>query len=172
MCISVCVVSGHISYFEKKKFQPTFGVPQLPLCKKQSNINIRPFFFSGTSFCYHANLIYYCRHVRNLTVLLMCRNIWSKQYFILSKLHIIYKHGILLNGLDSKLQKLICILSTYISRWHNIYEPRYEKTGFLHKRKQRRRSASRLHREADQRLCFRYTDCTIPLLPKSEILSL
>ena len=24
-------------------------------------------------------------------------------------------------------------------------------------------------READQRLCFRYTDSTIPLLPKSEI---
>ena len=28
------------------------------------------------------------------------------------------------------------------------------------------------NREADQRLCFRYTDSTIPLLPKSEILSL
>ena len=27
-------------------------------------------------------------------------------------------------------------------------------------------------READQRFCFRYTDSTIPLLPKSEILSL
>ena len=27
-------------------------------------------------------------------------------------------------------------------------------------------------READQRLCFRYTDSTIPLLPKSEIPSL
>ena len=26
--------------------------------------------------------------------------------------------------------------------------------------------------EADQRLCFRYTDSTIPLLPKSEISSL
>ena len=25
------------------------------------------------------------------------------------------------------------------------------------------------NREADQRLCFRYTDITIPLLPKSEI---
>ena len=33
-------------------------------------------------------------------------------------------------------------------------EPRYEKTGFLHIRKQTR--------EADQRLCFRYTDSTIP----------
>ena len=28
------------------------------------------------------------------------------------------------------------------------------------------------HRESDQRLCFRYTDSTIPLLPKSEISSL
>ena len=27
-------------------------------------------------------------------------------------------------------------------------------------------------REAEQRLCFRYTDSTIPLLPKSEISSL
>ena len=29
----------------------------------------------------------------------------------------------------------------------------------------------RRNREADQRLCFRYLDSTIPLLPKSEILS-
>ena len=28
------------------------------------------------------------------------------------------------------------------------------------------------NREADQRLCFRYTDSTIPLLPKPEISSL
>ena len=28
------------------------------------------------------------------------------------------------------------------------------------------------NREADQRLCFRYSDSTIPLLPKSEIPSL
>ena len=30
----------------------------------------------------------------------------------------------------------------------------------------------RSNREADQRLCFRYTDSTIPLLPKSEISNL
>ena len=42
-----------------------------------------------------------------------------------------------------------------------IYEPRHEKTGFLPRRKQRRRSAS--HCEADQRLCFRNTDSTISL---------
>ena len=45
-----------------------------------------------------------------------------------------------------------------------LFVPRREKTGFLHMRKHRRRSA-------DQRLCFRYTDSTIPLLPKSEISS-
>ena len=28
------------------------------------------------------------------------------------------------------------------------------------------------NREADQRLCFRYTDSTIPILPKSEISSI
>ena len=44
------------------------------------------------------------------------------------------------------------------------YEPRREKTGFLHMRKQRRR--------ADQRLCFRYIDSTIPLLLIYEISSL
>ena len=43
--------------------------------------------------------------------------------------------------------------------WDNprTYEPRREKTGFLHILKQRRRSAElRGNREADQRLCFRY----------------
>ena len=46
-------------------------------------------------------------------------------------------------------------------------ESRHEKTGFLPRRKQRRRSASQLRRsncEADQRLCFRYVDSTIPVL--------
>ena len=51
------------------------------------------------------------------------------------------------------------------------YEPRPEKTDFLH---MRNKDADQLHgdREADQRLCFRYTDSTIPLLSKSGILSL
>ena len=51
------------------------------------------------------------------------------------------------------------------------FEPRHEKTNILHIRKQRR---NQLHgnREADQHLCFRYLDSTIPLLPKSEISSL
>ena len=38
----------------------------------------------------------------------------------------------------------------------NSFEPRYEKTG---------------DREADQRLCFRHIDSTIPLLSKSEVSS-
>ena len=50
----------------------------------------------------------------------------------------------------------LCILS------FRIFQPRHEKTNILHMRKQRRRSVSR-NREADQRLCFRYTDSTIPL---------
>ena len=52
-----------------------------------------------------------------------------------------------------------------------IYEPRHEKTNILHMRKQRRRSACG-GREADQCLCFRYIDSTIPLLSKSEISSI
>ena len=52
------------------------------------------------------------------------------------------------------------------------YEPYYEKTGFLHMRKQRRRSASLLcNCEADQHLCFRYMDNTIFLLSKFTISS-
>ena len=43
-----------------------------------------------------------------------------------------------------------------------LFEPGREKTVFLHMRKQRRRSASRCYREADQRLCFPYMDRTIP----------
>ena len=54
-----------------------------------------------------------------------------------------------------------------------LIEPCREKTGFLHNmRKQRRTDQLRGNREADQRLCFRYTDSRIPLLPKSEISSL
>ena len=50
-------------------------------------------------------------------------------------------------------------------------EPRREKTGFLHMRKQ---DADQLrgNREADQRLCFHYNDGTTPPLPKYGISSL
>ena len=48
------------------------------------------------------------------------------------------------------------------------FEPRREKTGFCICEN---KDADQLrgNREADQRLCFRYTDSTIPLLPNSEI---
>ena len=58
----------------------------------------------------------------------------------------------------------------HLQRVISTYEPHHEKTGFLHMRKQRRRSAFG-NREADQRLCFRYIDITVPLLSKSKILS-
>ena len=50
------------------------------------------------------------------------------------------------------------------------YEPRYEKTVFCIC-ENKEADQLRGNREADQRLCFRYTDRTIPLLPKSEISS-
>ena len=53
-----------------------------------------------------------------------------------------------------------------------IYEPRHEKTGFLHIGENKDADQLRGNREADQRLLFRYTDNTIPLLPKSEFSSL
>ena len=53
----------------------------------------------------------------------------------------------------------------------SVFEPHYEKTGFCiceNKDADQLRS----YCAADQRLCFRYTDSKIPLLPKSEISSL
>ena len=52
-------------------------------------------------------------------------------------------------------------------RRYGAYEPRHEKNGCLH---MRNKDADQLrgNREADQRLCFRYTESTIPLLPKSK----
>ena len=52
-----------------------------------------------------------------------------------------------------------------------MYGPRGENAGFLHMRKQGRRSACG-KREADRRLCSRCTDRTIPLLSESKLLSL
>ena len=51
-----------------------------------------------------------------------------------------------------------------------IYEPPHGKTNNL---LGENKDADQLrgNREADQRLCFRYSDSTIPLLLKSEILS-
>ena len=55
-------------------------------------------------------------------------------------------------------------LQTYRARY-GAYEPRHEKNGCLH---MRNKDADQLR---GQRLCFRYTESTIPLLPKSEISS-
>ena len=52
-----------------------------------------------------------------------------------------------------------------------ILEPRHEKTRYLHS-ENKDTDQLRGNREADQGLCFRYMDSTIPLLPKSEISSL
>ena len=58
------------------------------------------------------------------------------------------------------------------------FELRHETTNILHMCKQRRISENkdanqlRGNHEADQRLCFPYTDSTIPLLSESEISSL
>ena len=51
------------------------------------------------------------------------------------------------------------------------FEPRHEKLAFCISEN---KDADQLrgNREADQRLCFRYTDSKIHLLPKSEISSL
>ena len=56
-------------------------------------------------------------------------------------------------------------------RGYQTFEPLHEKTNILH---MRNKDADQLrgNREADQRLCFRYTDSTISLLPKCEISSL
>ena len=47
-----------------------------------------------------------------------------------------------------------------------LYEPHHEKTGFC-----QGENKGAGNREADQRLCFRYSDSTISLLLKSEISS-
>ena len=52
-----------------------------------------------------------------------------------------------------------------------LNEPRYEKTDFCIC-KNKNADQLRGNREADQRLCFRYTDSTIPLLPKYDISSI
>ena len=52
------------------------------------------------------------------------------------------------------------------------FEPHHENTGFLYICENKDADQLRSNREADQRLCFCYTDSTIPLLPKSEISSL
>ena len=60
-----------------------------------------------------------------------------------------------------------------ITTMFKLVEPRHEKTGFLLIRKQTSRSAVQCLSDctADQRLCFRYSDSTIPLFLKFQISS-
>ena len=58
---------------------------------------------------------------------------------------------------------------SYFCSKHSLIEPRYEKTGFFAFTKTKTEISFAV---TDQRLCFRYTDSTIPLLPKTEISSL
>ena len=70
---------------------------------------------------------------------------------------------------------MVSVLHKNINRGYSLElllnEPRREKTGFCICEN---KDADQLHgnREAGQRLCFRYTDSTILLLPTFEILSL
>ena len=59
----------------------------------------------------------------------------------------------------------------HFSTLPEISEPRYEKPDFAYA-KNKDVDQLRGNREANQRLCFRYTDSTIPLLPKYKISSL
>ena len=76
------------------------------------------------------------------------------------------------NSDESLITKIsFCVLNLKTGAWCNIdaspFEPLPEKTGFLPMQEQRRRSAC----EADQRLCFCYSESTIPFLLISEISS-
>ena len=59
----------------------------------------------------------------------------------------------------------------HVFSYRGTVEPHHEKLAFCICEN---KDADQLrgNREADQRLCFRHTDSTIPLLPKSEISSL
>ena len=67
---------------------------------------------------------------------------------------------------------LIYIVKLRLTLWYTLFEPRHAKTGLLHICENKDADQFRGNREADQRLCFRYTDSTIPLPPTSEISSL
>ena len=67
--------------------------------------------------------------------------------------------------------KIKCCGNVHDDKITKIYEPRGEKTAFCIC-KNKDADQFRGNREADQRLCFRYMDSTIPFLSKSEISSL
>ena len=68
-------------------------------------------------------------------------------------------------------QNIGFLMTRLIRTNDRLYKPPYEKTLFCIC-KNKGADQLRDNRAADPRLCFHYTDCTIPLLPKSEISSL
>ena len=77
----------------------------------------------------------------------------------------------------SLVEKHLCPFSNFLKLkgvgfWDQIYSERVETSYELHQEKtllldmQKQRCRSITHCAADQRLCFRYIDSTIPLLPK------
>ena len=86
---------------------------------------------------------------------------------------------LIIDHIHAKIYRVCCAALAIGKRCMNVrknkllyYEPRREKTSFFHICENKDADQLRGDREADQRLCFRYTDSTIPLLPKSEISSL
>ena len=65
----------------------------------------------------------------------------------------------------------IVILTGVKGALYCLYEPRHAKTGFSHMRICENKDADQLrgYHEADQHLCFRYKNSSIPLLRKSKI---
>ena len=66
---------------------------------------------------------------------------------------------------------LECIKKNLGQQLVKPHELRCEETGLLPMRKHKGADQLCSNCEADQRLCFHYTDSTIPLLPKSKISS-
>ena len=94
------------------------------------------------------------------------RNLNEKQDFSCDKAHT----NIVLNVMQKTLENREPNQNKRIGKVSSqlLHEPRHEKTAFCICEN---KDADQLrgNREADQRLCFRYPDSTIPLLPKSEI---
>ena len=74
--------------------------------------------------------------------------------------------------MDGRLKQVSLYMYLLVTGWtnkdaaHSLIEPRHEKETFCICEN---KDADQLrgNHEADQHLCFRYTDSTIPLLPKS-----
>ena len=103
-------------------------------------------------------------HGVNLVVIDLVKGVGDHGFGDLDdKITVIYKYNDISNLQDSS-----AVLFDYTKRCELTFEPRREKTGFLHMQKQRP-DQLRGNREVDQHLCFHYIGSTILLLPKYEI---